>query len=57
MSIELVPFADYAKEECQRVKNALPVKKEGDVRFAFITDFHYKYMKTKCSLKFTLYMW
>lgn len=45
MSIELFPFADYAKEECERVKTALPPKKEGDVRFALIADFHYKYMK------------
>lgn len=44
MSIELFPFADYAKKECERVKNALPEKKAGDVRFAFVTDFHYKYM-------------
>lgn len=45
MSVELFPFADYAEAECERVKNNLPIKKDGDVRFAFITDFHYKYMK------------
>ena len=45
MSIELFPFSDYAQAECERVKNTLPEKKPGDVRFAFIADFHYKYMK------------
>ena len=45
MSIELFPFEPYAKEECDRVKHALPEKKAGDVRFAFVTDFHYKYMR------------
>lgn len=46
MAIELFPFADYAKSECERVKNALPQKKAGDVRFAFVTDLHYKFISS-----------
>ena len=45
VEMNLVPFQDYAKEETERVKKALPKRGEGDVRFAFITDFHYKYIK------------
>ena len=45
MEMNLVPFQDYAKEETERVKKALPKREEGDIRFAFITDLHYKYIK------------
>ena len=45
VEMNLVPFQDYAKEETERVKKELPKRGEGDVRFAFITDFHYKYIK------------
>ncbi len=40
--MELLPFADYAKEETQRVKAELPEKSEHDLRFAFVADLHYK---------------
>ena len=42
--MELLPFQDYAKKEAERVKNALPFKKEGDLRFAFLPDLHYKFI-------------
>jgi 3',5'-cyclic AMP phosphodiesterase CpdA len=41
--MELLPFQDYAKKETERVKNALPFKNKGDLRFAFIADLHYKF--------------
>lgn len=34
--------SDYAEMETERVKKALPKMEKGDVRFAFIPDFHYK---------------
>lgn len=43
--MSLVEFQGYAKEETERVKKALPKLNEGDVRFAFITDLHYKFIK------------
>ena len=42
--MELLPFQDYAKKEAERVKNALPFKKKSDLRFAFLTDLHYKFI-------------
>lgn len=41
--MKLFPFQDYAKKETERVKNALPFKKKGSLRFAFIADLHYKF--------------
>ena len=43
--MELLPFQEYAKKEAERVKNALPFKKKGDLRFAFLPDLHYKFNK------------
>ena len=34
--------SDYAERETERVKKALPKMEKGDIRFAFIPDFHYK---------------
>lgn len=45
VEMNLMEFQDYAKEETERVKKALPKRGGGDVRFAFITDLHYKYIK------------
>lgn len=45
MEQNLIEFQDYAKEETERVKKELPKREEGDVRFAFLTDLHYKYIK------------
>ena len=45
VEMNLVAFQDYAKEETERVKKELPKRGDGDVRFAFITDLHYKYIK------------
>ncbi len=42
--MNLFEFADYAKAECDRVRGRLPVKKAGDLRFAFLSDLHYKAM-------------
>lgn len=42
--MELLPFQDYAKKEAERVKNALPFRKTGDLRFAFLPDLHYKFI-------------
>lgn len=50
--MNILDFKDYARVETERVKKELAPKKDGDVRFAFITDFHYKYiteMKTSIS--------
>ncbi|MBQ8404786.1 MAG: metallophosphoesterase [Clostridia bacterium] len=41
--MKLLPFADYAKKETLRVKGELPKKGAHDLRFAFITDLHYKF--------------
>ncbi|MBQ9748311.1 MAG: metallophosphoesterase [Clostridia bacterium] len=41
----LYPAADYATEETARVIAELPELLASDVRFAFLPDFHYKYMK------------
>ena len=41
--MNLYPFADYAKKETERVKNELPKKGKGALRFACIADLHYKY--------------
>ncbi len=43
--MELLPFQDYAKKEAERVKNALPFRKKSDLRFAFLTDLHYKFIE------------
>ena len=43
--MELLPFQNYAKKEAERIKNALPFKKETDLRFAFLTDLHYKFIE------------
>ena len=43
--MELLPFQDYAKKETERVKNALPLKKAGALRFAFLADLHYKFIE------------
>ena len=40
--MELIPFTDYAKSEIERVKARLPQKTAQCVRFAFLTDLHYK---------------
>ncbi len=40
--MELLPLTDYAAAETTRVKNRLPMKKATDLRFAFLTDLHYK---------------
>lgn len=45
MEQNLIEFQDYAKEETERVKRELPKRGEGDVRFAFLADLHYKYIK------------
>lgn len=45
VEMNLVEFQAYAKEETQRVKKVLPKRGDRDVRFAFITDLHYKYIK------------
>ena len=42
--MELLAFADYAKAECGRVRDRLPAKKNTDLRFAFLSDLHYKAM-------------
>ena len=42
--MNLFEFADYAKAECERVRDRLPEKKNGCLRFAFLTDMHYKAM-------------
>ena len=42
--MNLFEFSDYAKAECERVRNRLPQKKPSDLRFAFLTDLHYKSM-------------
>ena len=42
--MNLFEFADYAKAECERVRARLPEKKNGCLRFAFLTDMHYKAM-------------
>ena len=41
----MYPMADFAEEETARVLRELPEMQKGDLRFAFIADFHYKYMK------------
>lgn len=43
--MELIPFQDYAKKEAERVKNALPFRNKGDLRFAFLPDLHYKFIE------------
>ena len=43
--MELLPFQDYAKKETERVKNALPFLRAGDLRFAFLADLHYKFIE------------
>ena len=40
--MNLFEFSDYAKAECGRVCDRLPVKKSTDLRFAFLSDLHYK---------------
>ena len=40
--MNLFKFSDYAKAECEYVRTRLPEKKAGDLRFAFLTDLHYK---------------
>ena len=40
--MNLFEFSDYAQEECERVRARLPEKKACDLRFAFLTDMHYK---------------
>ena len=45
VEMNLVEFQDYAKDETERVKKELPKRGDGDVRFAFLTDLHYKYIK------------
>ena len=42
--MELFKFENYAKLETERVKNALPKLKETSLRFAFISDLHYKFI-------------
>ena len=42
--MDLFDFSDYAKAECARVRERLPKKKAGALRFAFLTDMHYKAM-------------
>lgn len=42
--MNLFEFSDYAKAECERVRTRLPQKKARDLRFAFLTDMHYKAM-------------
>ena len=42
--MELLEFSDYAKAECNRVRDRLPQKKNSDLRFAFLSDLHYKAM-------------
>ncbi len=42
--MNLFEFSDYAKAECERVRVRLPEKKALDLRFAFLTDMHYKAM-------------
>ncbi len=42
--MKLLDFQDYAKNETERVKNALPKLKETSLRFAFIADLHYKFI-------------
>lgn len=42
--MELLEFTDYAKNETERVKNVLPKREKSDLRFAFITDLHYKFV-------------
>lgn len=42
--MKLLDFQDYAKNETERVKNALPKLKETSLRFAFISDLHYKFI-------------
>lgn len=40
--MELCKFTDYAVKETERVKSELPPKSAEALRFAFITDLHYK---------------
>lgn len=42
--MELLEFQDYAQAESARVKNSLPKLENGSLRFAFITDLHYKFI-------------
>ncbi len=42
--MKLLPFQNYAKEETLRVRAELPAKDAHDLRFAFITDLHYKFI-------------
>ena len=42
--MNLFEFSDYAKAECERVRERLPEKKASNLRFAFLTDMHYKAM-------------
>ena len=42
--MKLLPFQNYAKEETLRVRAELPANGAHDLRFAFITDLHYKFI-------------
>lgn len=42
--MELLPFSDYAKKEMEAVGARLPQKPPHSLRFAFLTDFHYKFI-------------
>lgn len=44
-TMELFEMQDYAKEEMQKVEARLPKKEQGDVRFVFLTDLHYKFIR------------
>ena len=45
MAFEFFPMTDYAKEETERVLRELPTLETGDFRFAFMPDYHYKYIR------------
>lgn len=44
-NFEFFPMSDYAIEETDRVLHELPELTEGDLRFAFMPDYHYKYIR------------
>lgn len=45
MAFEIFPISDYASAETARVQSELPSLLEGDLRFAFMPDYHYKYIR------------